>query len=216
MQVVPADGEDEGGGAAPAVPALRAQMRAFCAALRALRWLPLVEPSLSATLHAQLRQTLTARCARRWLTGWLPLEHPTQGGTPHPPTCGPEWIGVADAVLVRAPRLSGLADGVLVLAFRPPADWRVVCVCCARLTLCLPPCAASRADSSAGCSAGSARWPCPGCGSCCSLAPPRAPLTRRRCSTGTRGCASPPCRASRHCASARPSTSNPTLPPPVC
>ena len=75
MQVV-ADEEDEEG--APAVPELRRQMRVFCAQLRALRWLPLVEPSLSATLHTQLRQTLTARCARSFesrqlsrLLGWL-------------------------------------------------------------------------------------------------------------------------------------------------
>ena len=71
-----ADEEDEEG--APAVPELRRQMRAFCAQLCALRWLPLVEPSLSVTLHAQLRQMLTARCARSFesrqlsrLLGWL-------------------------------------------------------------------------------------------------------------------------------------------------
>jgi hypothetical protein len=69
--------EEEAEGA-PAVPELRRQMRAFCAQLCALRWLPLVEPSLSATLHAQLRQMLTARCARSFesrqlsrLLGWL-------------------------------------------------------------------------------------------------------------------------------------------------
>ena len=55
--------EEEG---APPVAELRGQMRAFCAQLCALRWLPLVEPSLSLTLHAQLRQMLTARCARRF------------------------------------------------------------------------------------------------------------------------------------------------------
>ena len=75
IQVV-ADEEDEEG--APAVPELRRQMRAFCAQLCALRWLPLVEPSLSITLHTQLRQMLTARCARSFesrqlsrLLGWL-------------------------------------------------------------------------------------------------------------------------------------------------
>jgi hypothetical protein len=49
MQV---DGDDEG--AAPSVPHLRQQLRAFSAQLHELQWLPLVEPSLSATLHAQL------------------------------------------------------------------------------------------------------------------------------------------------------------------
>ena len=68
-----AEGEEEGAQeaadeeeGAPPVPELRRQMRAFCAQLCALRWLPLVEPSLSLTLHAQLRQMLTARCARRF------------------------------------------------------------------------------------------------------------------------------------------------------
>ena len=57
---------------------LRQKVRDFCAQLTQLQWMPLVEPPLSATLHAQLRAALTTRCAKRFearqlsrLLGWL-------------------------------------------------------------------------------------------------------------------------------------------------
>ena len=75
MQV---DGDGDSGAPPPPGPALRQQVREFCTQLAQLRWLPLVEPSLSATLHAQLRAALTTRCADRFearqlsrLLGWL-------------------------------------------------------------------------------------------------------------------------------------------------